>query len=112
MGVHVFLTRREGEEYPPGEGETGRARNLRSVARGAKEYGLSKHHHCYPIFFRGDDLHTARTNTKEESHTFDMPGKELLPPSGSAIVASLPCLFLRGEGGLTLPPLLLCNFNL
>ena len=65
------------------------------------------------LYFGGeDDFHTAWTKTKAESHTFDMSGKELLPPSGSAIVSLLPCSFLREEGEPTLLPPLLCDLNL
>ena len=63
-------------------------------------------------FRREDDSITARTDTKEESHTFDMPGKELLPPSDSAIVLSLLCPFLPEEEELRLPPLVLRDLDL
>ena len=63
-------------------------------------------------FREEDDSITARTDTKEESHTFGVPGKELLPPSGSAIVLSLLCPFLPEEEELRLSPLLLRDLDL
>ena len=65
------------------------------------------------LYFRGeDDSITARADTKEESHTFDMPGKELLSPSDSTVVLLLLCPFLPEEEELQLLPLLLRDLDL